>query len=386
VRAFPDGKTALFWGRLAGSSDPARRVYLLDIASGRTAPFAPQLPLAPPLAIGSDGNSVVAFATFGDLQQAIRVSRDGQRGRILFPVTGKPWGLDASADGSLIVSTLDSPAELLRFPATGGVPDQLVTMAGNLLTSPVQLEDGGMLVPNQVLGRRRLLISAPDGQLHPFLDLAEQATPPATPVGANLVAFLSGQVGQPAMITVATMPSGRIVRRLEATKGIAPQSLVASPDGRTLYYVNAGSLFAVDIEGGAPRRLRPANGVAVDPREPPSLIVQVNEPDGVKLLRAPLSGGPGLPILYASFLRLAPIPISGTAVGPDGRIAVTVTSPDTLFRGVALLDPVTAALDRLPVAFDGDLQYPAWSRDGSLLAVGLSIRSSLWRFQPQAIP
>jgi hypothetical protein len=41
-------------------------------------------------------------------------------------------------------------------------------------------------------------------------------------------------------------------------------------------------------------------------------------------------------------------------------------------------------LERLPVAFDGDIQYPAWGRDGTMLAVGVSIRSSLWRFQSQA--
>lgn len=62
---------------------------------------------------------------------------------------------------------------------------------------------------------------------------------------------------------------------------------------------------------------------------------------------------------------------------------MTVTSPDTMFRGVALLDPATAVLERLPVTFDGDLQSPAWGRDGTLLAVGVSIRSSLWRFQAQ---
>ena len=384
LRAFPDGKSAVFWGRLAGSADPARRVYLLDIATGRATPFAKQLPLAPPLAIGGDGHSVLAFVTFGDLQQAISVSRDGAQGKILFPVTGKPWGLDSGADGSLFVSTMDNPAELLRFPATGGVPDQLVTMAGNLVTSPVALADGGMLIPNQVLGRRRLLIFAPDGQLRPFLESAEQATPPATLVGQNRVAFLSGSVGQPPMITVATMPEGRIVRRIEQTRGIAPQSLVASPDGQTLYYVNAGTLFSVGIEGGEPRSLRPANGVAVDPRGPvASLIVQLNALDGVKLFRVPLDGGSELSILFASPLRLAPIPISGSAVGPDGRIAVTVSSPDSMFRSVALLDPVTAALERLPVVFDGDLQYPAWDHDGTLRAVGVSIRSSLWRFQPQ---
>ena len=98
LRAFPDGKTAVFWGRLAGSADSARRVYVLDVATGKATPFAPQLPLAPPLAIGADGDSVLAFVTFGDLQQAISVSRDGEKGKILFPVTGKPWGLDAGAE------------------------------------------------------------------------------------------------------------------------------------------------------------------------------------------------------------------------------------------------------------------------------------------------
>ncbi len=302
LRAFPDGKAAIFWGRLAGSTDPARRVYLLDLATGKATPFAPQLPLAPPLAIGADGKSVLAFVTFGDLQQAISVSHDGEQGRILFPVTGKPWGMDSGADGSLFVSTMDNPAELLRLSAAGGgVPDQVVRMAGNLVTSPVQLPDGGMLIPNQVLGRRRLLIAAPDGQLKPFLDPAEQATPPATLVGENLVAFLSGSVGQPSMITVATMPEGRIVRRLEETKGIAPQGLVASPDGKTLYYVNAGSFFSVDVEGGKPRNLRPANGVAVDPRGPnPSLVVQVNGLDGVKLFHVPLDGSSEISILFSS--------------------------------------------------------------------------------------
>ncbi|MEO8432851.1 MAG: protein kinase [Acidobacteriota bacterium] len=386
LRAFPDGRTAVFWGRVAGRADTSRRLYLLDIATGNTTPFAPQLPLAPPIAIAADGSAVLAFVTFGDLQQAISVSRDGQDGKILFPVTGKAWSLDAASDGSLFVSTMDNPAELLRFPAAGGVPDPLVTISGSLWTSPVQLADGGMLIPNQVLGRRRLLVSAPDGTLRSFVDLAEQATPPVAVVGDHLVAFLSGGVGQPPVITIATVPEGRIVRRLDASRGIAPQSLVASPDGRTLYYVNAGSLFAIDVEGGVPRNLRAANGVAVDARNPtPSLVVQVNELDGVKLYRVPLDGGSQLPILFSSpLLRLAPVPLSGAAVGADGRIAVTVTSPDSWFRGVALLDPATASLERLPVGFDGDVQSPAWGRDGSLLAVGVSTRSSLWRFQARA--
>jgi Tol biopolymer transport system component len=201
-------------------------------------------------------------------------------------------------------------------------------------------------------------------------------------VGSNLVAFLSGRVGEPPVLTIATLPEGRIVRRLEETRGIAPQGLVASPDGRTLYYVNAGALYAIDAEKGAPRKMRAANGVALDTRAPAALVVQINEPNGVKLVRVPLDGGSELPILFAGTLRLAPVPISGAAVGPDGRIAVTVTAPDQLWRGIALLDPASATLERIPVAYDGDVEYPVWSLDGSLIAIGVSPRSSLWRFQP----
>ncbi len=269
-------------------------MYVLDVETGKATPFAPQLPLSPPLAIGADGNSVLAFVNFGDLQQAISVSRDGQQGKLLFPVTGKPWGLDAAPDGSLFVSTMDSPAELLRFPATGGVPDQLVTMAGSLMTSPVQLGDAGFLIPNQVLGKRRLLISAADGQAPPVPRFRRAGDSAGDVSSARTTSrFSRERSDSPPMLTVATMPEGRIVKRLEATRGIAPQSLVASPDGKTLYYVNAGSLFSIDIEGGIPKRMRAANGVALDPRaHDPALIVQVNENDGVKLFRDAACRGP----------------------------------------------------------------------------------------------
>jgi serine/threonine protein kinase/Tol biopolymer transport system component len=384
VRAFPDGKRALFWGRLADEKDPARRVYVLDLDSGRVTPFAPQLPLAPPLAISPDGSSVLAFGTFGDLQQAISVSADGEQGKVLFPVTGRAWSMEAASDGTLYVSTLDNPAELLRVAASGGSPDRLATVSGGLLASPVQLADGGLLLPSQVLGRRRLLIENAAGEIQPFLEASEQATFPAALVGDTRLAFLSGPVGQAPSITLATVPEGRVLRRLEGTSGITPQSLVASPDGRTLYYVDAGNLYSISAEGGTPRKLRAANGVAVDARMPvPSLVVSVNETSGVKLYRLPLSGASEEPVLFVGALRLAPIPLSAGAVGPDGRIAVTITPADSWFRGIGILDPITATLERVHVPFDGDVQSPAWGRDGSLLAMGVSMRASLWRFQGQ---
>ena len=98
LRAFPDGKTAVFWGRLAGSDGlRAPRVPAGRRDRQGDAVRAAASAGSPPLAIGADGNSVLAFVTVGDLQQAISVSRDGEQGKILFPVTGKPWGLDAGA-------------------------------------------------------------------------------------------------------------------------------------------------------------------------------------------------------------------------------------------------------------------------------------------------
>ncbi|MGH9399517.1 MAG: protein kinase domain-containing protein [Thermoanaerobaculia bacterium] len=387
VRAFPDGSAAVFWGRLAGGKDKARRVYRLDLSTGRAEPFSSQLPLAPPLAVASDGKSLLAFIVTGDLQQTVSVSPDGMEARLLFPVTGKPWHLDAAGDGSLYVDTMDNPAELLSFAAAGGVPERLAATAGSLVTSPVQLPDGAVLVPTQVLGRRRLLLASRDAQLRPFLDAAEQATPPVAVVGDKLLAFLSGNVGKPPLITLASIADGRIVKRLEASSGAAPQSLAAAPDGRTLYYIDAGSLFTIDMEGGSPKKLRSAIGVAVDLHTlPPSLVLQISDRDGVRLYRTDLGGATELPLLYQSPLRLASLPLSSAAVGPDGRVAVTVSSADSWFRQAALVDPLTGAVEKVPVAFEGDIFYPAWCRDGSLLGMGVSIRSSLWRFQVQTRP
>jgi len=390
LRAFSDGARAVFWGKLAGKEDAPRRTYLLDLGSGRVAPLAGDLPLAPPLALAPDGSAVYGTLTAGDLQEVVSVSTAGNRAELLFPVTGRAWYLDAGPDGSFYAATLDNPAEILRFPPTGGVPDRIATTAGNLLMSPVQLPDGGVLLPSQVLGRRRLLVATQDGRLRSLLDLSEQATPPAAVVGDRMVAFLSGGIGQPPVITLASLPEGRIVRRLEAARGALPQALASSPDGKTLFYVHAGWLHAMDLEGGVPRRLIPATGVAADGRDPsPTLVVQINSADGVKLIRVPLSGGPEEPIPFAGPFRLAPSPISGTAVGPDGRIAVSVTSDDSWYRRPALLDPATGVVERVPVAFDGDIHYPGWGRDGSLLGMGVSIRSSLWRFRalpPSAKP
>jgi hypothetical protein len=388
LRAFPDGARAIFWARLAsaGAQEP-RRLYLLQIGGGKITEFARELPLAPPIAVGQDGRSVVAFLTAGDLQQLAVVPDTGDKVDVLFPVTERPWFVDTGSDGSVYVDTMDNSGELLRFPVAGGLPERIASTGRGLLMSPVELPGGGLLLPVQTLGRRRLFVAAGGGQLRPLLDIDEQAMPPAVVVGDRRLAFLSGGRGQPPLVTLASLPEGRVVGRLEATRGTAPQSIAASPDGTTIFYVHSGTLYAIPTEGGEAKSLGPASGVAVDARPPaPSLVVQLNDVDGVKLFRQPIAGGERQPIPIISALRLHAAPLSASAVGPDGRIAVGVISSDADSRGVALLDPATGFLERIPVAFDGDMHYPAWGRDGTLLATGVAIRTSLWRFRPHTAP
>jgi hypothetical protein len=95
----------------------------------------------------------------------------------------------------------------------------------------------------------------------------------------------------------------------------------------------------------------------------------------------PLAGGAERPIPFHGPLRLAPAPLSPGAVGPDGRIAVTVAPADSWYWSAGLLDPVTGAVERIPVAFEGDVRFPTFARDGSLRAVGVGTRSALWRFR-----
>jgi hypothetical protein len=120
--------------------------------------------------------------------------------------------------------------------------------------------------------------------------------------------------------------------------------------------------------------------VAVDGRKN-ELVVQVNGRERNELFTVPLAGGPDRPIPFQGPLRLAPTPIAPGAVGPDGRIAVTVVSEGSWYWEAGLLDPATGTVERIPVTFEGDVRFPTFFRDGTLRAVGVGTRSALWRFR-----
>jgi hypothetical protein len=379
LRAFPDGKDAIVYARSADGSARFRAAYLLSLETGRLRRFAPELALAPPFTVGKDGRFVIADSIANDLHRLVRVSRAGDDVKTLLTLEARPWYVSAAADGTLYVALIENPVELLRFPREGGAPERLASSARNVFMHPVAFPDARVLLPGLVSGRKRLL-AAPFGEpLRPFLETAESSSPPVALVGDSL-AFLSGGAGKELPILALASPEGRIVKRFEETRGATPIALAASPDGKALYYVDAGFLYRLELAGGAPRRLRPANGVAVDPRG--GLVVQLDDKDGVRLVRVPETGGAEQPITTRADLRLSPSPIAGNAVAPDGTILVSVTSKENWFAGPALLSP-DGTIRRIPVQFDGSILPSAWG-GGSILGMGEVLKSELWRFRPTA--
>jgi len=380
LHAFADGREVLFWGRLASEHEERiRRAWVLEVGTGRVRPFAPGIALSAPLAVASDGTSVLGTLVSGDLFRISQVSRDGASGKVLLTLSSRPRFLSAAADGALYVDTKEYPADFLRFSPAGGLPERLAS-AGSIVMCPVELPDGRLVVPSSAAGRRRLLVASADGSLKRLVDTQEQVGPPVAPVAGGSVAFLIGGIDSKPLLALASVEDGRILRRFEATSGVAPQTLAPSPDGKTLYYADSGDVYALDVASGAARKLRPGHGVAVDARRG-ELVIQVNGREGNELYSVPVAGGPERPIPFQGPFRLAPTPLAPGAIGPDGRIAVTVATKDAWFWGPGLLDPSTGTVERIRVSFEGDVQFPTYGRDGLLRAVGVGTRSALWRFR-----
>src|SRR5438876_788168 len=90
--------------------------------------------------------------------------------------------------------------------------------------------------------------------------LLAAATPDGT--GVNLV--------------VASAAAGRIIRRLgEAAKGRS--GLAASPDGKTLYYSESGSIWAIPAADGPARKLTAGDRVAPDPNGVDLIVTRQDE-------------------------------------------------------------------------------------------------------------
>jgi hypothetical protein len=336
-----------------------------------------------PLAVTPDNRSVLIDLPSGNLHQIVALPRSA-RGplQVLLTLTTVPWLMDASPDGCLYLDQVERPLEVLRFPVIGGTPEVVAiseTYSGDLM-QPAELPDGRFLLPALLSGRECLLIGKPGGNFFPLVDTREETGPLAALLPNNEVALIAG-TGSDETIAIASVREGRIIRRLQGVKGEHLTRLAASAEGKTLLYTAAGSVWAVPVSDGTPRKICAGDGVAVNPNGE-DLVVNLNEKAGVRLVRVPLSGGPAQDIRVQSDIPIDPEPIGGNSVRKDGNILVGIVPKDSWFFNLAVLDPVSGTLTRVPSNYTGDLFFPGWASDGRILAMGQLMRARVWRFRP----
>lgn len=388
LRVFPDGQELVFFGG-ANRPESPDYLYAMDIVTGNSRRPAAGLKVQRlgegfPLAPTADRQAVVIDIPSGDLHRLVAVPRSGT-GKVqdVATFTAPPWYLDFDKDGTLYVDQVNRPHEVLQISAKSGTPDILIhsdnlRLDASPYLDPLQITDGRILFDTRISGHGQLLLGKPGGDLFPLLETKEEISSVAATLPHDLVAFVLG-TGEDKTIAVAAADQGRLIRRLRETKGQNIVALAASTDGNTLYYSSDRMIWAIPASGGTPQRIAEGDGVAVDPKGK-ELIIKRDENSGGHLFLVPISGGPSRPIPIFGDWALAPMPIGQSAVDNDGKILIPVSPQDSWFYRLAILNPATGHVSSIPLTYTGDAINGNWAKDGRVLAVGLPLKSHVWRF------
>jgi hypothetical protein len=382
-RVSSDGNWVAFYGKPANQPDGPTKLHVLHLRSGETRRISDTT-------MGfvfdvRDGSLLFARPKGDGYEIVSRAPDSDTYTRALLTLTDAPWALDIAPDGSLYVGTVVRPFQVVRF-SESGVPTAGLTVAGaDSVSSALELPDGRFLVTGKFDGRYRLLAAKPTGEFARFVETEEETRDPAALIGDRDVAFLIGKAAHTSL-AIASIKSGRIAKRLKTESTDPISSLSASSDGFTLFYSAGGSIWSIPTTGSDPaKKLGAGDGVVFDPRHR-DLVVQLNEKDGVRFVRMATSTGSTAPILVKEPLQIAVagVPVFGSAaVRADGRIVFSSISPDNpWFLTVSILDPQTGSVHTIPSQYEGDVFGPSWNSRDEIVAGGLLVRGSIWRFRP----
>jgi Tol biopolymer transport system component len=391
LRVFPDGTEAVFYG-FATEKETAERPYLVDLATGKSRLLTSDFPSYRnsegfPIATTADGRGVLLEVPAGDLHRIVVVPRDGKGGiQTLLTLTKAPWYMDMAKDSTLYVDQIDRPRQILRFPVTGGQPEVLASSdtfasSGNY-TDPVQTADGRLLLDTQFSGRGRLMIGKPGEDFLPLLDTNEKTSTPAVTLGSNQVALLAGEDNE-AVVVIASTVEGRLVRRLQGTKGMHITALAASPDSKTLYFGADGSIYAIPVTDGTPQKVGVGEQVGVVP-DGRDLVVARTQASSPVLVKVPATGGQEIKIPLENGQSIAPVPIGARSINDKGKMVIAVSPSNSWFYRVVVLDLATGRVTLVKVAYVGDTLCANWAPDGRVLSIGLPLKSHVWRFRMAA--
>jgi serine/threonine protein kinase len=387
VRAFPDGKEAAVLGAPLGEEAQGWRLLAVDLATGASRPLTPAwerdfLPYT--LAVAPDGKSILAGMPAGSLTRIVSIPRSGRSSaQTLFTVASQVWSLDAGRDGSVYASVVDRPAELTRFSPAGEHGEKIGSFPmlnyKETRSAIGILPDGRLVIPASVSGHARLMAIEKGKDPVRLINTTEETSAPLAAAGPREIAFVIGPKPRQT-IAIAETATGRITRRISLGKGEI-LSLASSPDGRTLYYAAAGSIWSIPSSGGKSKMIRTGESATMDPSGR-SLVVSVTENSKVRLFRVLLGSGLEHEIVPDGSAPLTDVPLSPAALNMDGRLLLPLSSRDSWFYAPGGLDTATGHVTRLPSDGVSDYDSMAWTPDGQIVALHVGLRSTLWRFQP----
>ena len=193
-------------------------------------------------------------------------------------------------------------------------------------------------------------------------------------------------IGKPfasSQLAIASIATGTILRRITVTG--TPNSLSATPDGKTIFISSDASIWSAPTAGGEPRKIRTGNGVAGVGPLGKYLLVQVYEHPKIRLIKFPLDGSTEREIPLNGPYRLAPYtPIGSGNISMDGLLLAPLASSDSFFVSPGVVNLATGHMMRIPVDPNFDYGFMARSSGGQITAVAAGLKSTLWRFQPIA--
>lgn len=382
-RVFPDGKEALVDGEPLGQEAGGPRVMVVDLATGATRPFAPDVQRgtgAPDYAVSRDGKFGLIAQELGEFTRVIKVPTHGRGpAQTLFTATHEIWGVDSAPDGSIYACITDLPAELVTRPLDRDREETLARFPEvsdpDLMTA---LPDGRVALTVLNSGRARLVVVERGKSPVSMVATTEETSAPVTVAGPREIAFLIGAAPR-ATIAFADTETGRITHRISPGKGEIV-SLAASPDGGTLYFASGDMIWSIPSAGGQARKIRPGNRVVADPSGR-ALLVSLPGSPNMRLFRVPLDGAPEVEVPVDAANALRYLHLSAGSWNADGRLLTSLS--ESWFEAPAVLDTRSGLVQPLP--FDKTSNYVSmvWLPDGRMAALRVGNRSTLWRFTPE---
>ncbi|HEY2859034.1 MAG TPA: protein kinase [Terracidiphilus sp.] len=380
IRAVPGGKEAVIYGHQLGRESEPPALLLVNLDSSKVQPIATVDTRA--FTVTRDGRAVIATMWADSLVRIVSIPLNGRKPpQTLFTVANLTWYMDAAPDGSVYISLMDRPTELVRRSLAAGQNEHIASYPQLPLPMLVELPDGRAVVAERAGGRTRLMVVEKGKEPILLTSSAEETSAPMTAAGPHGIAFIIGTEPHQA-IAVADTTSGRIEQRISLDKGKIV-SLASSLDGKTLYAAAGGVIWAVSASSSEPRMIRAGDSVAADPSGR-YLVITANETSKTRLFRVTLQGGteseinldPSQPLMGTWFL-------SPNSLSADGRLLFPLQPSDSWFSPIGLIDTATGHVTRVASDDVSDYFSMAWLPDGRIMALRVGLRSTLWKFQPR---